>query len=105
IDLDDLDDLRAEGFDVFPGATGENVTARDLDVDRLAVGDRLHFSGGLVVELTKVRRPCYVLDAISPDLKKAVVGRLGFYGKVVAPAPLAPGETIEVRAVAPAARD
>jgi len=95
IDLEDLHDLRDEGYDVSPGATGENVTCRGLSVDDLEIGDRLRFSGGLEVELTKRRKPCYVLDAISPDLKKTIVGRCGYLAKVIRPAALRPGETIE----------
>lgn len=102
IDVEDLDDLRGEGFDVYPGATGENVTLRGLDVDALAVGDRIAFSGGVSIELTKRRKPCYVLDAISPELKRVIVGRCGFYAKILQPGVLAPGETITVTpAVAP----
>lgn len=95
IDVEDLDDLRDEGFDVYPGATGENVTVRGLDVDDLDIGDRLRFSGGVEVELTKKRKPCYVLDAISPELKKTIVGRCGFLAKVITPGKLATGETID----------
>jgi MOSC domain-containing protein YiiM len=96
IDAEDLDDLTAEGFDLSPGATGENVTVRGLDVDDLQIGDTLRFSNGVEVELTKRRKPCYVLDAISPELKTVIVGRCGFYAKVVTPGVLRAGETIEV---------
>jgi molybdopterin-guanine dinucleotide biosynthesis protein A len=100
IDVEDLDDLEAEGFDVFPGATGENVTVRGLQVDDLEIGDRLNFSGGVELELTKKRKPCYVLDAIDPRLKEVIVGRCGFLAKVLAPGPLQTGETIEIRRAA-----
>ena len=83
IDVEDLDDLRLEGFNVYPGATGENLTVRGLNVDALHVRDRLCFTGGVELELTKVRKPCYVLDAIDPKLKIAIIGRCGFLAKVV----------------------
>jgi len=95
-DLEDLEDLECEGFEVGPGSTGENLTVRGLEVDALGPGDRLHFSGGLALELTKKRKPCYVLDAIHPDFQRAVVGRCGFYARVITPARVAPGETIRV---------
>lgn len=100
IDREDLDDLRAEGFAVGPGATGENVTVRGLDVDALAVGDRLRLSGGVTLELTKRRKPCYVLDAIDPTLKEVIVGRCGFYARVLTTGRLRPGETVEVERAA-----
>jgi MOSC domain-containing protein YiiM len=96
IDVEDLDDLRREGFAVGPGATGENLTVRGLNVDALEPGDRLRFSGGVELELTKKRKPCYVLDAIDPRLKDAIAGRCGAYAKVVATGRVRAGETIAV---------
>ncbi len=101
LDVEDYDDLRREGFDVYPGATGENVTLAGADVDACAIGDVLTFDGGVVIELTKVRKPCYVLDAIDPELKRAIVGRCGFYAKVVTPGVLRPGARMS-RTPAPA---
>ncbi len=96
LDLEDVEDLRAEGFDVYPGATGENLTVRGLDVDGLRVGDRLRLAGGVELEISKIRKPCYVLDAISPQLKEAIQDRCGCYARVIAPGEIRPGETIDV---------
>jgi len=96
IDVEDIDDLRREGFAAYPGATGENITVEHLEVDALQVGDRLRFSGGVVVELTKRRKPCYVLDAIDPQLKHAIKGRCGFLARVITTGTVRAGETIAV---------
>lgn len=96
IDMEDLDDLRAEGFHVHPGATGENITTRGLQCDALHIGDRLRFAGGVEVEITRVRQPCYVLDAIDPQLKKRIVGRCGVLAKVIREGNMSPGESIEI---------
>ncbi len=97
LDIEDLDDLRTEGFDVGAGTCGENLTVRGLDADALAVGDRLHLAGGVELEISKVRKPCYVLDSISPVLKDAIIGRCGCYARVITPGEVRPGETIEVK--------
>lgn len=91
-----LDALRDEGFNVGPGATGENLTVRGLDVEALEPGVRLHLSGGVQLEYTKKRKPCYVLDAIHADLKDAIRGRCGGYAKVITGGEVRPGETIEL---------
>jgi MOSC domain-containing protein YiiM len=104
IDEEDLDDLRREGFDVGPGAVGENLTVRGLEVDRLRIGDVLRLSGGVELRLTKWRKPCYVLDAISPELKTAIAGRCGAYAEVVRGGAVRAGERIEVVAETPAER-
>lgn len=96
LDLDDLDDLAGEGFDVGPGVCGENLTVRGLDVDALAIGDRLRLDGGVELQITKTRKPCYVLDAISPALKGAIAGRCGCYARVLVGGRVRPGETFEV---------
>ena len=103
LDVEDLDVLCREGFDVYPGATGENLTVRDLDSDALVAGDRLIFSGGVEIEITMPRRPCYVLDSIDPRLKSVFVGRCGCKAKVIREGEIRAGETIElVRAAPPA---
>jgi MOSC domain-containing protein YiiM len=95
-DLELLEQLASEGYAVGPGRMGENITVKGLNVQRLAVGDRLRFQDGLLVELTLVRKPCFVLDAIHQDLQKAVAGRCGFLARVVKPGVLTPGQSVTV---------
>lgn len=92
-----IDELRAEGYDIGWGSMGENLTVRGLGVQKMSPGRQLRFSGGVVLELTEVRRPCFVLDAIDPKLKEDVVGRAGFLTRVVTPGIIRPGETIDAR--------
>ena len=91
-----LEELRVEGYAVGPGIVGENLTVRDLDVQRLQPGTRLELSGGVVLELVEPRKPCFVLDAIDPKLKEAVVSRCGFMARVATEGVVEPGETIRV---------
>lgn len=95
-DLELLEELEAEGYPVAPGVIGENLTVRSLNVQRLAPGDKLHFQNGPVLELTQPRKPCFVLDAVHPDLKDVVVGRCGFMARVVQTGRLEPGQRITV---------
>lgn len=97
VDLEILRDLCAEGFDVSPGAIGENLTVSDLHVQEMDPGVRLAFSGGVEIELTESRNPCFVLDAIDPALKKEIVGRCGFLAKVITAGTITPGEIIATR--------
>lgn len=99
LDEEDIDDLQREGFKVFPGATGENLTVRGLSIDGMQAGQRLRFEGGVEIELTKRRQPCYVLDAIDPELKRAIVGRCGFLARVMRGGEIRAGERIVAREV------
>lgn len=95
-DIEKLNELREEGYPLEAGTTGENLTMRGLDVNHLPVGTILRFSSGVVMELTKVRKPCYVLDAIHPKLKEDIVGRCGLYAKVLQEGALNTGDWVEL---------
>jgi MOSC domain-containing protein YiiM len=98
LDEEILGDLRREGYAVAPGVLGENLTLRDVHAQRLSVGARLRFAGGVALELTEPRKPCFVLDAVDPRLKETTVGRIGWMARVVNPGWLAAGEAVEVEA-------
>jgi MOSC domain-containing protein YiiM len=68
-------ELRAGGFDFGPGAIGENVTTRGIDLLGLPTGTRLRLGPEAVVEITGLRNPCRQLDAFQPGLMAAMLGR------------------------------
>jgi len=70
-----LDELILQGFPVFPGSIGENITTRGLDLLALAQGSELHIGDQAVVVVMGLRNPCAQLDAFSPGLTGAVLGR------------------------------
>src|SRR3954467_10074821 len=70
-----FDELRANGFDVTPGAIGENVTTRGLDLLALPTGARLRLGGEAVIEVTGLRNPCWQIEAFQKGLTAAVLGR------------------------------
>lgn len=82
-DLEKLEEFNQKGYSLKSGTTGENLTVCRLNVGGLPLGTVLKFSGGVVLELSKVRKPCYVLDAIHPRLKEDIAGHCGMYAKVV----------------------
>ena len=68
-------ELRRNGFDVGPGAIGENVTTHGIDLLCLPTGTRLRLGPDAVVEITGLRNPCRQLDGFQPGLMAAVLGR------------------------------
>ncbi len=101
IDTEILEQLKTEGYNVSAGAVGENLTVENLDVQSLQLGDRLTFSGGVVIELSEVRQPCFVLDPLGITLKKDIVGRCGYLARVITEGTLKSGESILVQPVTP----
>lgn len=70
-----LDELRAQGFDLQPGALGENVMTRGLDLLGLPEGARLRLGPDAMIEVTGLRNPCRQIEAFRPGLLAAVLGR------------------------------
>lgn len=69
------DELAASGFQVSPGAMGENLTTRGIDLLGLPTGARLRIGPGAVVEVTGLRNPCAQLDGLQPGLLAATLDR------------------------------
>lgn len=96
-DIEVLRQLVAEGFPLTPGAAGENLTVENLRVQQMEPGTLLEI-GNVLLRLEMPRKPCYVLDAIDPQLQYAIVGRCGYLASVVRGGTLRPGMTIRRRA-------
>ncbi|WP_088282353.1 MOSC domain-containing protein [Kineosporia sp. A_224] len=105
-----LDELRENGFDVLPGALGENVTTSGVALLGLPTGALLHLGPDAVVEVTGLRNPCVQIDRFRPGLLKevvhtdaagVVVRRAGVMGVVRAGGEIRPGDPVAV--VLPAA--
>ena len=106
------DELRAGGFDVAPGAMGENVTTRGIDLLALPAGALLDLgSDGAVVRVEGLRNPCKQLEEIRRGLMAATLDRdedgalvrkAGVMGTVVAGGRVRAGDAISVQSpVAP----
>ena len=100
-----LDALREHGFDVAPGAIGENITTRGIDLFALPEGARLSLGSNAVVEITGLRNPCVQLDRFQDGLMQAVLGRsedgaltlrAGVMGVVLESGEVKPGDQITV---------
>jgi MOSC domain-containing protein YiiM len=70
-----LDELTTNGFHLWPGAIGENITTTGLDLLQMPVGARLALGESAVVEVTGLRNPCRQLDTFQPGLMAAVLSR------------------------------
>ncbi|MCW5966535.1 MAG: MOSC domain-containing protein [Bryobacterales bacterium] len=96
--LEVIRELQAKGFPVYPGAIGENVTTEGIHVAGLRAGQRFQL-GDAVIELTKIRTPCYKLDVYGNGIQQEIYdaevkqgnassprwAKSGFYAKVLQP--------------------
>ncbi len=75
VSLEDLEALCSEGFPVFPGALGENLTVSGIDFRRLRSGQRF-IVGNAAIELTTLRKPCHTLDVYKAEAGTSIQRRL-----------------------------
>lgn len=102
ISAEDIEALKSLGYALYPGALGENLTVRGIPFRDVRLGDRFR-CGGIVLEITKLRKPCRTLDAIGRGIQKQLYdttpgaplwGRGGFYARVIAEGVIRPGDII-----------
>ncbi len=93
---DGIEELIAQGYSLFHGALGENLTVSGLDRRQMRVGQRYRV-GEVLLELTKLRGPCTALDVYGPGIQKAIYdahvkagdpssprwGSSGFYARIL----------------------
>ena len=98
-------ELIAAGFEIMPGAMGENITTSGIDLLNLPMGTRLRIGTSAVIEITGLRNPCSQLNTFQAGLKNAVLDRdaegnlirkAGVMGIVLASGQIWPGDSIVI---------
>jgi MOSC domain-containing protein YiiM len=88
------------GDRIQPGLFGENLTIGGLTCTTFNIGDALHFSGGVVLQVTSPRIPCSTLATRMGDPKFAKkfrhAERPGMYCRVLQTGTLQAGEEVTV---------
>jgi len=82
-------------FELAPGIVRENVTTDGLDVNRLAIGERLQI-GKVELQVSAVCDPCVQIEALRAGLQAAMQGRRGMLCRVVRGGILRRGDEIVV---------
>jgi MOSC domain-containing protein YiiM len=102
-----IEELIVQGFPLFNGALGENLTITGLDRRQMRVGQRYRV-GEVLLELTKLRAPCATLDVYGPGIHRAIYdsqvkagdpstprwGLGGFYARVLKAGTIRPQDII-----------
>jgi len=82
-------------FELAPGIVRENVTTEGIDVNGLAVGQRLQI-GDVELQVSAVCDPCEQIEALRQGLQAAMQRRRGMLCKVVRGGLLRRGDEIVV---------
>lgn len=70
-----LDEVNGLGFDVAPGALGENVTTTGVDLIDLPRGTVLALGDAVRLEVTGLRNPCVQIERFRPGLLQHMIGK------------------------------
>jgi MOSC domain-containing protein YiiM len=84
ITAEGIEELAAQGFPVYPGALGENITTRGLDRRSFRLGQRYRM-GEVVIELSEIRVPCGTLNVYGNGVQAAMYDALARAGDPASP--------------------
>lgn len=96
VSAENLEILVQQGWNLFPGALGENLTVQGIDFRLIRMGQRFRV-GDAIVEITQPRQPCSQLSPYGEGIQKALYdssikkgltnspryGLSGFYASVI----------------------
>ncbi len=102
-----IDELKQQGFPLYHGALGENLTTTGLDRRTFRIGQRYRV-GEVLIEITKIREPCETIQQYGRGIHKAIYdaeikagnaasprwGLGGFYASVLRPGTVRAGDPI-----------
>ncbi len=91
--LMDAETLR--NFALAPGIARENITTEGLDVNGLAIGQKLRL-GEVQMVVSLVCEPCEQIEALRAGLQAAMVGRRGMLCRVESGGVVKVGDEIEL---------
>lgn len=96
MDQEMLATLAAEGYPTGPGVLGENLIVSGVQISSLAEGTRVRVGLEAVIEVVRLREPCYKLTALDARMPESVVERVGVMARVVESGVIRVGDAVAV---------
>jgi len=89
-----VDSETLAAMELDPGILRENITTAGLNVNGLAIGERLRV-GTSLLEVSEVCTPCNLMERIRPGLRRELWGRRGMLCRVVEGGVVRRGDSIQ----------
>ncbi|OFW56895.1 MAG: molybdenum cofactor sulfurase [Candidatus Solincola sediminis] len=89
-----IDKMRGKGLELAPGAFGENLVTRGIDLISIQVGDRLEVGDEVVLEVTQIGKECVDRCAIYYQVGDCIMPREGIFARVISGGRIKPGDEI-----------
>jgi len=78
-----IDEMRRKGLDLAPGAFGENLVTTGIDLDGMAIGDRVRVGRDVLLEVTQRGKECHDRCAIYHRTGDCIMPRHGLFARVI----------------------
>ncbi|MEN8143009.1 MAG: MOSC domain-containing protein, partial [Thermodesulfobacteriota bacterium] len=79
------------------GAFAENIITRGIQLEKLAIGDRLQIGDGVILEITQIGKECHNAGcAIKKATGDCIMPKEGLFAKVISGGKIAKGDAIMV---------
>ena len=91
----EVDEFKARGANVEPGAFGENILAEGFTFKNLPLGTRLR-SGNVFFEITQIGKECHSHCAIYHQVGDCIMPREGVFARVLHGGKISVGDDLEL---------
>ena len=95
LSYDRVEEFRARGADVDPGAFGENLLVEGFDFKTLPIGTRFS-CGDVVLELTQVGKQCHAHCQIYQQVGDCIMPREGVFTRVLRGGTITQGDELSL---------
>lgn len=99
--LETINELNNEGWPIKPGDIGENITTNGIPYFQMSPGKTLRIGSEVVIQISRACDPCsnlyllpYVGDKKGPSFLKVMLGRRGWYARVIQEGTVRKGDEI-----------
>jgi MOSC domain-containing protein YiiM len=89
-----VDKETLDATELRPGIIRENITTEGLNVNGLALGQRLRI-GTVLLQVSAVCTPCDQLEKVRPGLRREMYGRRGMLCRVLEGGTIRAGDAIQ----------
>lgn len=90
--------MRARGLELGPGAFGENLVTRGIDLGKLEVGRRLRVGSDAVLQITQRGKDCHRHCRIHQAVGDCIMPRVGLFTRVLRSGSVRPGDRVALDA-------
>ena len=90
-----IEEFKAQGAEVTPGAFGENIIVQGFDLKNIPVGSRFKCND-VILEVTQIGKDCHTKCVIAQSVGDCIMPREGIFAKVIGEGTISVGDDIEL---------